>query len=91
MDPLLTILVFGYLLISSYFFTNWLNFLQKKPRFSPEEMLLSLVILVIVTILWPFVVPIYCLELLKTRNIEFSSILPILLAIFLVSLLTYLG
>jgi hypothetical protein len=47
--------------------------------------------LVIATILWPLVVPIYYLELLKARNLHLSSILPILLAIVFVSLLTYLG
>ena len=74
----LAALVFTYLLTSSYFFTNWLKFFKRQARLSPEEILLSLVILIVATILWPVVIPVSYLELLKPRNIQPSRILPVL-------------
>lgn len=78
MEPTLTTSVFVYLLISSYFFTNWLKFFKRKPRLSPEEIFLSFVILVVATILWPVVVPISYLKLVKARTPQPSRIIPIL-------------
>jgi len=61
-------LVFAYLLITCYFATNWLKFFKRQPILSPEDKFLSLVILFIAITLWPFVVPISWLELLKARK-----------------------
>jgi len=81
MEPTLTTSVFVYLVISSYFFTNWLKFFKRKSRLSPEEIFLSFVILVVATILWPVVVPISYLELLKARTPHSSRIIPIAILI----------
>jgi len=70
---LLVTLVFAYLIISLHFLRNWLKFFRREPRLSPEDKFLSLVILVIATILWPFVVPISYLELLKAQNLNLNS------------------
>lgn len=91
MKLLIAALVVAYLLITSYFFTNWLKFFKRKHRLSPEEMFLSLVVLVTSTILWPLVVPISSLEQLKARKLQLSSIMNIVLAMFVVSLLTISG
>lgn len=86
----ITALIVSYLLISLCFFINWLNFFRQKQSLSPEDRFLSIVILVIATILWPVAVPISYLELIKARKSQFI-VMPVVLAIFLVSLLLYLG
>lgn len=88
---ILIALVIAYLLITFYFFTNWLKFFKRTPKLSPEDMFLSLVILVVSTILWPFVVLISSLEVLKARNLQLSSMMTVVLAMFVVSLLTISG
>lgn len=60
-------LLVAYLLMASCFFTLWLEFFKRDTRFSSEDRYLSIVILVIATILWPLVVPIAYLELLKEK------------------------
>jgi Ca2+/H+ antiporter len=90
MEILTIALIVSYLLISLCFFINWLNFFKQKHNLAPEDRFLSLVILVIATILWPVAVPISYLELLKARKSQFI-VMPVILAIFLVSLLLYLG
>lgn len=90
METLQVVLVVTYLLGSSYFFIKWLKFFKGQPELAPEDTFLSLVILVITTILWPLIVPISFLEFLRTRKLEFSSIMPVVLVI-LVSLLAVSG
>ncbi len=46
-----------YVLISSYFFLNWLRFFKRSYRSSPENWFLSMVLLAIAVLFWPFVVP----------------------------------
>lgn len=61
----------AYLLISFYFFINWLKFFNHAPSWSIEDRFLSVVILIVATILWPFVVPISFIdELLKARELR---------------------
>jgi hypothetical protein len=90
MEILTITLIVSYLLISLCFFINWLNFFKQKQNLAPEDRFLSLVILVIATIFWPVAVPISCMELLKAKKSQFI-VMPVILAIFLVSLLLYLG
>ncbi len=90
MKPLLFGSVFAYLLISSYFFINWLKFFKQKPTQSPEDFFLSLVLLVIATILWPIAGLVSCLKFLEASKFWLGSIIPTLLAIFLISILIYL-
>ena len=91
MEPLQVALVAAYLLVSSHFFINWLKFFNRSRRLSVEDSFLSVVILVITTILWPFIIPISLLELLKARKLEFSSMMPVVLAIVVFSLITLSG
>lgn len=88
MEPLQGALVIVYVLITSYFFTNWLKFFRRSPKLSIEERFLSHIILVIATILWPFVVPISFVEFLKAGKLQLGSVMPVVLAMFLVSLIT---
>ncbi|OUL28906.1 hypothetical protein BV375_16620 [Nostoc sp. 106C] len=83
--------VISYLLISCYFFGNWLVFSLRHPTSSPEDKFLSFVIFLIATIFWPLMIPISCLEMLKQRKMELSTVIPLLLAIFAFSISYYLG
>lgn len=70
-------LISAYLLITFYFFINWLKFFNSSCILSIEDKFLSVVILVIATILWPFVVPIYLLELIQNRENQLTIIMSI--------------
>lgn len=83
-------LVLSYLLISCYFFGNWLVFYLRHPNDSPEDKLLSFVMFVISTIFWPLMIPISCLEMFKQRKLELSTVIPVLLAMFAFSISYYL-
>ena len=80
----------AYLVVSFYFFINWLKFFN-RIRLSVEDSFLSFVIFVIVIMLWPFVVPMSLMQLLTARTPQFSSIVPVVLAIVVVSLITLSG
>lgn len=88
MQTLLVTLIGVYIIISFYFFINWLNFFKQRPEPTPEDRFLSLVILVISTILWPLAIAMYWLEFWKSRKLELSSMIPVILAIFLVIAIT---
>lgn len=90
MELLQTALIIAYLLVTSYFFINWLKFFNRTPSSSVEDRFLSVVVLIIATILWPFIIPISYLELFKAGQSQFK-VMPVVLAIFLISLLLYLG
>jgi hypothetical protein len=75
-----------YLLITAYFSLNWLNFRQRKASSSPEETFLSFVIFLIATLFWPIAVPMYCMELWKTKKLEFSTVIPVILGVGVFSL-----
>ena len=59
-----------YLLLTFSFFINWLKFFKKAPLSSVEDRFLSVIILVIATILWPFVIPINYLIMLKPQAVK---------------------
>ncbi|TAF07599.1 MAG: hypothetical protein EAZ77_09260 [Nostocales cyanobacterium] len=77
----LTLLI-SYLLMTCYFFTNWLRFSLRHPTSTPEDKFLSFVMCLITTIFWPVIIPISCLKILKNRKLEFSTVIPVLLAMF---------
>lgn len=76
----------SYLLISCYFFINWLQFALRHPHSSPEEKFLSFVMFLITTIFWPVIVPTACIKVWQTREIEPSTIIPVILVIFAFSI-----
>ncbi|MBR8833207.1 MAG: hypothetical protein DSM106950_03970 [Stigonema ocellatum SAG 48.90 = DSM 106950] len=58
--------ILGYLMMSYYFFNEWLEFfLQDEEMNSMNNRFFYGLILVIAAILWPIVVPLAYLELLK--------------------------
>jgi hypothetical protein len=75
-------LVIIYSLITCYFFCNWLLFSHRHPASTPEEKFLSFVFCVITTIFWPLMIPISGYKIIKTRQLEPSTIIPLLLGIF---------
>ncbi len=59
MELLKTFLIVLYVSLTFRFFLNWLKTFNCIPISSVEDSFLSIVILFIVTVLWPFVVPIF--------------------------------
>jgi hypothetical protein len=84
-------LVISYLLMTAYFFINWLRFSIRHPHSSPEDKFLSFIMFIITTALWPFVIPLSCLEMVKTRKVEFSTVIPILVMVSAFSLAFYMS
>lgn len=80
-----------YLPITAHFLINWLKFSKQKDNSSPEEMFLSLVVLMIVTLLWPLVLPISFIQSLKTKELQLANAVPVFLVIFIVGILTLSG
>ncbi|MFL9462625.1 MULTISPECIES: hypothetical protein [Nostocales] len=79
-------IVIGYLLMTAYFFMSWLKFSLRHPHSSPEDKFLSFIIFIITTALWPFVIPVHCVEMLKTRKLKFSTVIPVLVMVSVFSL-----
>jgi hypothetical protein len=75
-------LVISYQLMTCYFFCNWLRFTLRHPSSSPEDKFLSLVMFFISTALWPLLLPVSCIQVIKTRELEFSAVFPVILAAF---------
>jgi hypothetical protein len=84
-------LVISYLLMTCYFFSNWLRFTLDHPISSPEDKFLSFIMFLITTIFWPFVILISCGEIFQRRKLEFSTVIPVILAIFAFSISYYLS
>ncbi|AFY31542.1 hypothetical protein [Calothrix sp. PCC 7507] len=84
-------LVISYLLMSCYFLSNWLRFSWRHPTSSPEDKFLSFLMSLMTTIFWPLVIPMSCLEMLKTGKLELNTVIPILLAAFAFSISYYLS
>jgi hypothetical protein len=84
-------LVISYVLMTAYFFTNWLTFSLRHPTSSPEDKFLSFIMFIITTILWPVVIVISCLEIVRKGKLEFTTVVPVLLAIFAFSISYYLS
>ncbi|XWK86829.1 MAG: hypothetical protein U7127_21875 [Phormidium sp.] len=55
-----------YLAISLSFGKNWLKFFKSSSTKTPENYFLSLIILVIITISWPLVLPLYLITSLSS-------------------------
>ena len=64
-------LVISYLLMTAYFFTNWLTFSLRSPTSSPEDKFLSFMMFIITTIFWPVAIVMSCLEVVKKGKLEF--------------------
>ncbi|MFM6754222.1 MAG: hypothetical protein ACKPJ4_15235, partial [Dolichospermum sp.] len=86
----LTLLI-SYLLMTAYFFTNWLIFSLRHPTSSPEDKFLSFIMFMITTIFWPVAVLSSCLEVVKKGKLEFAVLFPVLLAIFAFGISYYLS
>ncbi len=84
-------LFISYLSVTCYFFSNWLRFYVRHASSSPEDKFLSGMMFFITTILWPLLLPISSLQLLKTRQFELSSVFPVILAAFAFSVSLYLS
>jgi hypothetical protein len=84
-------LVLSYLLVTCYFFSNWLRFCFRHPCSSPEDKFLSFVMFVLTTVFWPVLVPFSCLEMYKTGKIEFSNVVPVIVAVSAFSCALYFG
>ncbi len=63
----LLLLAFGafYLMMAPLLFISWLGFFREEPCLSRGERRLSVIVIAIATLLWPFVVPIAYLEVLN--------------------------
>lgn len=66
-------LIVAYLFMAPFYFNSWLELFRKDTDLSSKERLVSMVILVISTILWPIIVPIAYLELLRQKNDEIDE------------------
>ncbi|MEH2263052.1 hypothetical protein [Nostoc sp.] len=89
MNQIQLTLTIGYLLMTGYFFSNWLIFSFRHPVSTPEDKFLSVVMFMVTTLFWPLMIPISCLEIVQKKRIDFSQIIPVLLAIFIFSISYY--
>lgn len=81
MNKIQSALLISYLLTTCYFFVNWLRFHLRHLTDSPEDIFLSLVIFAIATIFWPLLIPIHCLKIFQTKQLQFSAVIPVLIVI----------
>ncbi len=77
----------AYLLMTCYFFTNWLIFSLNHPATAPEDKFLSVVMFLTTTIFWPLMIVMSCLEMFKKKRIDISKVIPVILTIFVSILL----
>jgi hypothetical protein len=91
MNQIILAVIISYVLISCYFFSNWLRFSLRHPTYSPEEKFLSFVMFVITSILWPLTIPMSFIEIFQKRKLEFSTVIPFILTIFAFSVSYYLS
>lgn len=91
MNRLLVTLAITYLLSSCYLLIDGFKLFKKGNSLSPEEIFLSLIVLLIVTIFGPLLIPMYSIQALKDKKLELGNVMPLALVIFLVSLLTVSG
>ncbi len=84
-------LIVSYLLVSFYFFINWLTFYVRHPSSCPGDKFLSFLMFLLTTIFWPLVVPMSCVESLKKRRLDFNTAVPVLAVLFGLSLAFYLS
>ncbi len=91
MNQIQLTLLISYLFMTSYFLSNWLKFAVTHPTSSPEDKFLSFVMFLISTVFWPLIIPISCVQIYQKRKFEFSTIIPVLLAVFAFSISYYLS
>ncbi len=91
MDKIEFAIVVSYLLMTCYFFINWLRFILSHPTSSPEDNFLSFVMFLISTIFWPIIFPMSCIEIFRTKKIEFSVVVPIIVVVSAFSLVFYMA
>jgi hypothetical protein len=63
---IITASVITYLLISLYFAKNWFNFFKSSSTPSPQNYFLSFIILIVITISWPLMLPLYLITSLAS-------------------------
>ncbi|MBE9106410.1 hypothetical protein IQ229_16195 [Nostoc cf. edaphicum LEGE 07299] len=90
MNQIQLTLTIGYLLMSCYFLTNWLIFSLRHPTSTADDKFLSVVMFLVTAIFWPLMIPMSCLEMVQQKRIDFSKMIPVLLAIFVFSISYYL-
>ena len=73
MKALQVALVVAYLFMAPFYFTSWLKLFHKNATMTSNQRFASLIVLIISTILWPLVVPIAYLELLKQKSNELDQ------------------
>ncbi|AFY55610.1 hypothetical protein Riv7116_3137 [Rivularia sp. PCC 7116] len=81
MNKIESAIIVSYLLMTCYFFINWLRFTLRNPSSSPEDKFLSFVMFIISTIFWPIIVPMSFIEIFKTKKLEFSVVVPVLVVV----------
>ena len=99
MKLIIVTLVVVYLLMAPCYFNTWWEFFKRDTSLSSEDRLLSTITLLVATVMWPIVVPIAYLELLREkinapdvpRSVSSSSLRPLLISIFVGNLLTIFG
>ncbi len=79
----------SYLLMTCYFFINWLRFTLRNPSSSPEDNFFSFVMFIMSTIFWPIIIPMSCVKIFKTKKFEFSVVAPVIVAVSAFSLAYY--
>jgi len=89
MNKIESAITVSYLLMTCYFFINWLRFTLRNPSSSPEDKFLSFVIFLLSTVFWPIIIPMSCVKIFKTKKFEFSVVAPILVAVSAFSLAYY--
>jgi hypothetical protein len=80
----------SYLLMTCYFFSNWLRFAWRHPASSPEDKFLSFVMCLITTICWPVMILNSLWQICKQRKLDLLTIIPVILVIFAFSISYYL-
>jgi hypothetical protein len=64
------ILAIAYLLIFFYFGSRWLIFARNNLKSTPDEVFLSLIVLLLVTIFFPFTIPFYLYQIVKKQKLN---------------------
>lgn len=59
MNLIIIAFIVTYLFISFYFARNWLKFFKSSSTPTPENLFLSLIVLVLIVVSWPFLFPLY--------------------------------
>lgn len=89
MNKIESAIIVSYLLMTCYFFINWLRFTLRNPNSSPEDKFLSFMMFVISTVFWPIIIPMSFIEIFKTKKLEFSIVVPVVVVISAFSLAYY--